>query len=172
MSTFMLRGNTLSGPLPLSVLLSWPNLVWMDFSQNQLSGPVDARLADPNQLPALSLVYLSHNQLSGTIDPSFGSSPSITALDLSSNHMTGTIAESFKGNTVRQFLFLRDNMLTGAVDFKVILGPKTALIDLSEATHGREHFRSGTAKCEQLIASSCISVVYFLPTDLAIYSTQ
>ncbi|PNT73644.1 hypothetical protein BRADI_2g61474v3, partial [Brachypodium distachyon] len=85
-----LAHNSLRGDIPTSLFTS-PAMLLLDLSSNQLSGAVE----EFDTLNShLSVVYLRENQISGQIPSSLFQLKSLVALDLSSNNLTGLVQPS------------------------------------------------------------------------------
>jgi len=87
LGTFTANNNSFTGPLP--DLTDDGSLLWLDVSNNQLTGPIDT--TDWSKLPKLII------------------------LDLSSNDFTGKIPATIGGDTKLDRAFFDDNNLTGAM---------------------------------------------------------
>ncbi|EFJ47599.1 hypothetical protein VOLCADRAFT_91888 [Volvox carteri f. nagariensis] len=87
-------GNQLSGPL-LSGAAMWPaSIMLLDLSINRFSGSLPAALA---RLPNLTLLNLSGNQLTGSVEPfldQLSINNTLLYLDLSFNLFSGTLPAS------------------------------------------------------------------------------
>ncbi|GKV52132.1 hypothetical protein SLEP1_g58724, partial [Rubroshorea leprosula] len=80
LTTLLLDGNELTGPIPLTLGLVQALLV-VRLGNNSLSGNVPSNL---NNLTNLTDLYLSNNELSGTL-PNLTGMSSLQTLDLSNN---------------------------------------------------------------------------------------
>ncbi|KAM0069134.1 putative leucine-rich repeat-containing, plant-type, leucine-rich repeat domain superfamily [Helianthus debilis subsp. tardiflorus] len=105
-----MRNTKISSTMPESFWRSFPNLQYLDMSQNQIQG----RLFE---IPAtLSEVDLSSNLFSGKLPKLFNSSM-LNVLDLSNNSFTGSLFHllcSWGGNVI-EALNLANNHLSGAI---------------------------------------------------------
>ncbi|KAM0004489.1 putative leucine-rich repeat domain superfamily [Helianthus debilis subsp. tardiflorus] len=105
-----MRNTKISSTMPESFWRSFPNLQYLDMSQNQIQG----RLFE---IPAtLVVVELSSNLFSGKLPKLFNSSM-LNVLDLSNNSFTGSLFHllcSWGGN-VTEALNLANNHLSGAI---------------------------------------------------------
>ncbi|KAI5082418.1 hypothetical protein GOP47_0002161 [Adiantum capillus-veneris] len=105
-------------PLPLSTathcieLRRCSRLRYVDFSSNNLTGPVPALLGGCQRLTGIDL---SHNKLQGSIPEQFGALLSLQYLSLSSNVLSGFIPRSLANCTSLNYLDLSMNQLTGQV---------------------------------------------------------
>ncbi|KAJ6871656.1 LRR receptor-like serine/threonine-protein kinase [Populus alba x Populus x berolinensis] len=80
-----LRNCSLQGSIP--GLSSIQNLLYLDLSKNELSGPLPPTLSDN-----ITTIDLSDNHLNGSI-PSFSNLPSLQRLDLSNNSLSSILGE-------------------------------------------------------------------------------
>ncbi|GAB4833107.1 hypothetical protein Ancab_031353 [Ancistrocladus abbreviatus] len=87
-----------------------PQLVKLSLRNCSLVGV----MPDLSQIPNLSFVDLSWNQLAGHI-PSNKLSDNMTTIYLSHNHLNGSIPDSFSGLPALQILSLENNFLTGSI---------------------------------------------------------
>jgi hypothetical protein len=99
-----LRNNNLMGLLPN---LNLPELVFMEFSENQLVGPIP----DLEFMEVLQTMTLANNLLSGTI-PEFKNKNQLRTLTLANNFLTGEIPKFSAAPNLR-VLDLRGNQLNG-----------------------------------------------------------
>ncbi|GKV33183.1 hypothetical protein SLEP1_g41718 [Rubroshorea leprosula] len=84
----------------------------IDFSSNQLHGPIPEELGELN---SLILLNLSHNSLNGQIPLSLGKLAELESLDLSSNKLEGRIPEQLTKLTFLSILNLSHNELVGHI---------------------------------------------------------
>ncbi|XP_056172494.1 receptor-like protein 33 isoform X2 [Syzygium oleosum] len=84
----------------------------IDFSCNNLEGPIPDTLGD---LKALYVLNLSTNAFSGPIPPSLGNLRQLESLDLSQNDLSGTIPTQLSDLTFLSFLDLSYNKLVGSI---------------------------------------------------------
>ncbi|XP_028773177.1 receptor-like protein EIX1 [Neltuma alba] len=117
LQTLYLEGNQLEGGIPKSLALC--NLTVLDLSDNSLSGQLDEFVASFDQCGSISLqnldlsyncftgsvpnfsrfsvlerLYLSDNQLNGTVNGGIGLLSKLQTLDIASNFLHGIIAET------------------------------------------------------------------------------
>ena len=81
-------------------------------SNNQLSGTIPSELSD---LLSLGLLSLSNNQLSGEIPSSLARLSSLTQLSLNNNQLRGEIPSSLGNLSSLKLLSLDDNQLSGSI---------------------------------------------------------
>ena len=91
---------------------SLTNLERLYLSYNQLTGTIPPALGS---LTNLERLYLSYNQLTGTIPPALGSLTNLEWLNLSYNQLTGTIPPALGSLTNLEWLNLSGNQLTGCI---------------------------------------------------------
>lgn len=91
--------------------VSWslPFLQNLDFSNNNLSGPIPDSLSRLTQLQRLAL---SHNSLSGSIPDSLGSLAHLQEMYLDNNMLTGAIPSTLNALNTLTRLQLQDNRLS------------------------------------------------------------
>ncbi|XP_051149607.1 polygalacturonase inhibitor-like [Andrographis paniculata] len=100
--------NNLTGSIPAS-LSQLPKLTGLLLDRNGLTGGVPKSLAD-FQAESFYL-YLSHNQLSGTIPRRWGEANFFTYIDMSRNRIEGDISFLFGKNKSLNFADFSRNML-------------------------------------------------------------
>ncbi|MBT1699185.1 hypothetical protein KK083_19975 [Fulvivirgaceae bacterium PWU4] len=122
-----LNGNDLSGTIP-ATLGNLANLEYLYLFGNELSGNIPAQILSLNKLKQ---VQLQDNNLTGNI-PAFGSLPALTLLYLEENQLTGSIPPSIGGLTSLQYLNLSNNKVAGNVPPE--LGQLSNLEDLRIAS--------------------------------------
>ncbi|KAM6579403.1 hypothetical protein CsatA_003177 [Cannabis sativa] len=122
-----LSGNSLGGFFPWSSILNQHQLIHLDLSENNFIGEIPEICSKSTKNPFscisskhhlvgspplhLTYLYLSSNELNGTIPSWIYSFPSLQHLDLSSNKFSGTIQE-FQHNSLVS-LYLYDNNFQG-----------------------------------------------------------
>ncbi|GFS39051.1 leucine-rich repeat receptor-like protein kinase family protein [Actinidia rufa] len=105
-------GSSASVPCHCFSFFSFPNLAYMDFCINQLSGSI------PPQIGSLSkLVYLdlSTNQFSGNIPPEIGLLTNLRTLHLHTNQLNGSIPQEISQLKSLSELALCTNRLSGPI---------------------------------------------------------
>ncbi|XP_040966939.1 receptor-like protein Cf-9 homolog [Gossypium hirsutum] len=122
LSNFNLNGNLLEGPLTPSILIVKAII-------NSFNGEVSSLICNASFLRILDL---SHNNLSGTIPPCFGSlSDSLEFLNLMKNKFYGTIPPTFaKGCNLSNFN-LNGNLLEGPLTPSIFNCKGLEVLDLS-----------------------------------------
>ncbi|XP_035541087.1 probable LRR receptor-like serine/threonine-protein kinase At1g06840 isoform X2 [Juglans regia] len=80
-----LRNCNLQGPIPDFSQI--PNLYYLDLSSNQLNGSIPPGRFSEN----ITTIYLSNNNITGTVPASFSGLPKIQRLSLSNNLLSGSI---------------------------------------------------------------------------------
>lgn len=119
-----LNGNFISGKLPES-LGSLRNLQTLDLGYNQIIGSIPGSVGS---LPHLTNLILHHNKISGPI-PRFVS-PVLSRIDVSHNTLSGTIEPDFLPPSL-QYLSLSWNQITGPVDRLLNRMKRLRYLDLS-----------------------------------------
>ncbi|KAF5805884.1 putative transferase, protein kinase RLK-Pelle-LRR-Xa family [Helianthus annuus] len=102
----------LRGSFPMG-LRSCTSMQHLDLSGNYLSGSIPSNLA--KDLPYIVSLYLSNNNLSGPIPPSFANFNFINVLRLDNNHLTGEIPSEFSKLPRLHEFSIANNRLSGPV---------------------------------------------------------
>ncbi|KAM3729863.1 hypothetical protein ACB098_12G043000 [Castanea mollissima] len=106
-----LSNNKFSGILNNFLCLNLvPSLIFLDLSNNQLSGGL---LDCLGQWQNLIILNLASNNFSGQIPSSMGSLINLRILDLSNNNFLGELPLSLRNCTMLSFINLRDNSFSG-----------------------------------------------------------
>ncbi len=118
----ILDGNEMEGPLP-DISKSPPFKIMQDFNVmgNHLTGTIPPSLFE--QMPRLTSITLSNNDLSGTIPDELGDLKFLQFLYLDNNKLMGyipsTLAKSFNGNrqsmNILREVWLQNNTLSGTI---------------------------------------------------------
>ena len=82
------NNNKLTGSMPK---LDSKSLMYLDFSDNNLSGPILENIFQVLSFPVLSIIYLSNNTLTGTIPSWHVAESNIKDIWLERNQLTGAI---------------------------------------------------------------------------------
>ena len=80
--------NELTGSMPK---LNSKSLMYLDFSDNKLSGPILENIFQVSSFPVLSILYLSNNKFSGTIPSWDVAGSTLRDIWLERNQLTGAI---------------------------------------------------------------------------------
>ena len=105
------EGLTLTGTIPAE-LGNLPALTYLRLSNNELTGTIPAELGNLSSLQSLSLWG---NELTGTIPAELGNLSNLTFLRLNWNDLTGTIPAELGNLTNLDSLYLGSNRLTGMI---------------------------------------------------------
>ena len=89
------------------------SVVGLFLSNNKLSGELTDQI--PSSFPDLLFLHLSHNNISGTIPLSFTQLSSLRVLDLSNNIISGELPESDGGFVSIESLLLHSNQFEGTI---------------------------------------------------------
>ncbi|XP_054822074.1 probable LRR receptor-like serine/threonine-protein kinase At1g74360 isoform X2 [Prosopis cineraria] len=108
----LLHSNNYTGGLSSSGTLKLPNILRLDLSCNNFSGPLPTEIS---QMSSLKLLMLAYNQFTGPIPLEFGNLPRLQALDLSFNNLSGPIPPTLGKLTSLLWLMLANNSLTGEI---------------------------------------------------------
>ncbi|TKW38482.1 hypothetical protein SEVIR_1G117600v4 [Setaria viridis] len=125
---FNVSGNAFNGSHP--VLAGAANLTEYDVSGNSFVGPVDA-VALCGESPALRVLRLSMNRLSGAFPVGFGQCRSLAELSLDGNGIGGTLPDDLFGAASLQFLSLHTNAISGELSPRLRNLSSIVRLDLS-----------------------------------------
>ncbi|KAK7263910.1 hypothetical protein RJT34_31509 [Clitoria ternatea] len=105
-----LSHNCFSGAIPWNISDIMPNLYFLSYSNNNLSGEIPLSIG---QISSLVVFDLSRNNLRGRIPPSLANCSFLEALDLGSNNLFGIIPASLGQLHRLRSLHLSDNNFGG-----------------------------------------------------------
>ncbi|XP_028083844.1 probable LRR receptor-like serine/threonine-protein kinase At3g47570 [Camellia sinensis] len=108
----LLERNNLNGTIPKQVVCISSLSIYLDLSQNQLSGSLPVEVGNLVNLGSLDV---SHNLFSGEIPSTLGSCTSLETLCLGNNFFNGTIPSSFRFLRGLRELDLANNSLSGEI---------------------------------------------------------
>ncbi|KAJ9153752.1 hypothetical protein P3X46_027160 [Hevea brasiliensis] len=124
----------------------YPNLVYLDLSDNQLYGELPWKWEEFRNLLALKI---SNNEISGTIPADLSKAPQLQLLDISSNHLVGVIPKDL-GKLNLLELYLHDNKLSGRIPAEI--GMLSDLANLNMAANNLSGAISKEiGKCSKLL---------------------
>ncbi|XP_065004895.1 receptor-like protein EIX2 isoform X1 [Musa acuminata AAA Group] len=121
-----LSNNSFSGTISLDIIMNMPDLLYLSFSENNLSGEIPFSVC---QLQALWVLDLSKNMLSGEIPNCWNNSSSIKDMDFSSNNISGVIPETICSIESLLSLHLGSNSLSGELPLSFKGCTKLVLLD-------------------------------------------
>ncbi len=107
-----LSDNQLSGTIPRQ-LSNLTNLEILNLSWNQLSGPIPPELENLTRLR--ELYFWVTNGLSGPIPPELGNLVNLEKLDISVNQLSGTLPPELGRLTKLRHLSVHQNLFTGSI---------------------------------------------------------
>ncbi|CAL5079490.1 unnamed protein product [Urochloa decumbens] len=113
--SLVLTNNTLQGSIP-----DFSNCSRMDtllLNKNQLTGRIPGKVNLP---PLLTDLYLSVNNISGTLPTSLANITTLKNLVLTENHIEGSIPSEFGGFPVLEILALGANRISGTFQFALL----------------------------------------------------
>ncbi|KAM1789217.1 hypothetical protein ACFX11_039401 [Malus domestica] len=125
----LLHSNGYTSGIHSSGILKLPNVLRLDLSHNNFTGPLPLEIS----LPKLKLFVLAFNQFNGTIPPGYGNISTLQALDLSFNSLTGAIPSTLGNLSSLLWLMLANNSLTGPIPHE--LGNCSSLLWLNLANN-------------------------------------
>ncbi|KAK8692968.1 hypothetical protein V6N13_070569 [Hibiscus sabdariffa] len=108
----LLHGNSYTGGLDTSGILTLPNISRLDLSYNSFSGPLPVEISE---MPSLNYLMLAHNQFNGSIPPEYGNLPNLQTIDLSFNRLSGSIPPEIGKLSSLLWLMLANNSLSGKI---------------------------------------------------------
>jgi len=91
---------------------SGSNTTYLYLSYNQLTGSIPPKIGELINLTDLQLTF---NQLTGLIPPEIGNLTNLERLDLRNNELTGEIPSEIGNLTNLEWLHLQNNELTGSI---------------------------------------------------------
>ncbi|XP_065869993.1 receptor-like protein EIX2 isoform X2 [Euphorbia lathyris] len=109
---FDLSRNKFSGPIPENIGKIMPELVFLSFSNNQLTAEVPASIGE---MTSLEVIDFSSNYLTGSIPSSIGNCSLISVLDFQKNNLSGEIPGSISKLNLLQTLHLSNNRFSGEI---------------------------------------------------------
>ncbi|KAJ4974335.1 hypothetical protein NE237_007509 [Protea cynaroides] len=112
----ILYANNFIGGLTTSGILKLPNLVRLDLTNNNFTGPLPVELSE---MPKMKYLFLAYNNFNGSIPQEFGNSIGLQALDLSFNRLTGKIPPTIGKLSSLLWLMLANNSLTGEIPYEI-----------------------------------------------------
>ncbi|KAK6118719.1 hypothetical protein DH2020_047524 [Rehmannia glutinosa] len=119
-----LSNNTLSGSIPSS-LGNLTNITSIDLANNKFTGHIPPHLDNLVNLEGLNL---SHNVLEGTLPSHLSSCHRLSKLDVSHNRLNGTIPSSLRSLTELSVLDLSENRFGGVIPISLFqLGKLSSL---------------------------------------------
>ncbi|XP_022885514.1 probable LRR receptor-like serine/threonine-protein kinase At4g36180 isoform X2 [Olea europaea var. sylvestris] len=154
LEVLILRGNRLTGHLPIQDLISFKNLKVLDLSDNNFMGSIPQIIGLMSSLSALSLAYnnltsflpskgfcelknlqeldLRRNTFEGQFPHCFTSLSSIRVLDLSMNRFKGDISVIISNLTSLQYISLNDNEFEGKLSLSLLANhSKLEIVELT-----------------------------------------
>ncbi|XP_058216025.1 receptor-like protein EIX2 [Rhododendron vialii] len=111
-SSLNLSGNKFRGSLSFLCAITVEKLIYLDLSNNRLSGKLPYCLS---RFKEVSILSLANNNFHGKIPSSIGSLSQIQTLNLRNNNLSGEVPSSLKRCTMLSILDLRGNRFTGKV---------------------------------------------------------
>ena len=137
--TLELSWNNISGPVP-QFLANLKNLWFLDLSFNKLVGTIPASLSF---LPQILEIDLSRNQLTGSIPDSFGHFPGkAPSIILSHNKLSGQIPTSLNNMDFSRVMLSRNEFSGDALMF-FNASKTTEIIDISRNSFAFNFSRAG-----------------------------
>uniref|UniRef100_A0A0E0EJK0 Receptor kinase-like protein Xa21 n=1 Tax=Oryza meridionalis TaxID=40149 RepID=A0A0E0EJK0_9ORYZ len=120
--------NNLVGEMPINIANLSKELIGIYLSENQITGTIPEDLWKLNKLTSLNL---SCNLFTGTLPPDIGRLPIINSIFMSHNRITGQIPQPLGNISQLIFLSLSNNLLDGSIPISLGNLTKLNLLDLS-----------------------------------------
>ena len=111
-TSLALKRSNLWGTIPDN-LASLTNLVYLDLSENQLSGSLPASVG--SLVENLRTVRISENELTGPLPPSFGSLAAVTDFEITGLSLASSIPNSFGSLDKARIVRLNNLGVSGTV---------------------------------------------------------
>lgn len=105
-----LSNNRFFGPIPKNIGKAMPNLVFLSFADNQITGEIPDTIGE---MQILQVINLSGNNLTGEIPSTIGNCSLLKAIDFENNYLVGPVPDSLGQLYQLQTLHLSENRLTG-----------------------------------------------------------
>ncbi|XP_034696200.1 receptor-like protein EIX1 isoform X2 [Vitis riparia] len=161
-----LSHNKFSGPIPLSRGESMLDLNYLFLSKNQITGTIPDSIG---HITSLQVIDFSRNNLIGSIPYTINNCSSLIVLDLGNNNLSGMIPKSLGQLQWLESLHLNDNKLSGELPSSFQNLSRLELLDLSyNQLSGKVPSWIGTAFIN-LVILNLRSNVFFgrLPSQLS-----
>ncbi|WJZ95612.1 hypothetical protein VitviT2T_014368 [Vitis vinifera] len=161
-----LSHNKFFGPIPLSRGESMLDLNYLFLSENQITGTIPDSIG---QITSLQIIDFSRNNLTGSIPYTIGNCSSLIVLDLGNNNLSGMLPKSLGQLQWLESLHLNDNKLSGELHSSFQNLSRLELLDLSyNQLSGKVPSWIGTAFIN-LVILNLRSNVFFgrLPSQLS-----
>ncbi|TVU49570.1 hypothetical protein EJB05_00883, partial [Eragrostis curvula] len=149
-----LSRSALMGRIPDWFWLTFSQAIYIDISENKLSGNLPAHLGDM----AVVLLYLSSNQLTGQI-PQLPRN--ISVLDISNNSFSGTLSSDF-GAQELQTLLMYSNQISGTIP-----GSLCKLNSLTDLDLSNNLFKGEVPRCIDAELSQSITFLLLSNNNLS-----
>ncbi|EAZ06192.1 hypothetical protein OsI_28432 [Oryza sativa Indica Group] len=120
--------KNLVGEMPINIANLSKELIGIYLSENQITGTIPEDLWKLNKLTSLNL---SCNLFTGTLPPDIGRLPIINSIFMSHNRITGQIPQPLGNISQLIFLSLSNNLLDGSIPISLGNLTKLNLLDLS-----------------------------------------
>ncbi|XP_057770259.1 tyrosine-sulfated glycopeptide receptor 1-like [Salvia miltiorrhiza] len=118
LKTLNLSSNHLHGPLLQSFLQSAPNLDHFDVSNNSFTGQIPFFLCGSS--PSITRLDFTNNDLSGPIEPGFGQCTRLQSLRAGFNYLSGELPDDLYEMITLQEVYLPGNQLSGPLDERIV----------------------------------------------------
>lgn len=119
--------NNFSGPLPS--VIGGPNLIELFLSNNQINGSIPSHICN---LKSLIYLDLSNNHLSAEVPHCWNSSQNLIFVNFAYNNLSGEIPQSMGSLSLLKSLHLNGNSLSGELPSSLQHCKKLTVLDLGE----------------------------------------
>ncbi|KAK9127429.1 hypothetical protein Syun_016226 [Stephania yunnanensis] len=132
LGTIMLENVGISDKIPNWFPKTYPSLLVLDLSNNQISGTIPLNINNET-MPNLQFLTLSSNLIEGSIPSSICNVKWLRTVSLSSNNLSGELRqECWKDLQSLEVIDLSNNHLSGKVPISIWSAPRLSLLSLSK----------------------------------------
>ncbi|KAI3877875.1 hypothetical protein MKW92_000156 [Papaver armeniacum] len=123
-TTFDLSHNNFTGEISIEIGERLSRVAYIFLSSNQLSGSIPSSICSTElYIYGPTYIDLSNNKVSGVIPPSIGNCTNLRSLNLGTNNLTGCVPKELEAISLN-YLLLNDNKLEGGIAFGSLYSAK------------------------------------------------